>query len=416
MSTLLRIVLTGCALMVNSVGWSGQPPGSIRSEVVRLSERAIVVRMLTPQATNVIALESDAGIIVIDTEVSPVLARAIRKTIEETFHRSDFAYVINTHHHGDHTYGNQVFADAVIVGMEDVPARMHAAEPDRERTIQQLSAALPGLRQALAAADPGTERAASLTKSVAYYEAVLSGLTDAFRLTPPVLTFNGRMTFNLGDLTLELVYFGPAHSGTDIVAFCPELNLVATGDLFAPGENPYIDSERWLHLDRWIEILDHMLSNPYAEATVVPGHGDVLTASDIRGVRDFVLAKKAKFAGKSSAFFAFRDAYEDRGLEAGLRELDALRARPDAYFLIHGEFDSYVYRLMADGKLDDAVPLFEKLASLFPDRPNAFDSLGEAYLRKGDREGALTAFERCIQMDPEHENVRKRLEELRNAD
>lgn len=68
---------------------------------------------------------------------------------------------------------------------------------------------------------------------------------------------------------------------------------------------------------------------------------------------------------------------------------------------------------LLDGDLDRAVPVFEKLAVLFPTVPNAFDSLGEAYLRQGDKTKAAKAFERCLELDPEHDNAQRRLAELK---
>ena len=84
----------------------------------------------------------------------------------------------------------------------------------------------------------------------------------------------------------------------------------------------------------------------------------------------------------------------------------------EEYYFFHPEFDSFVYRMMLDEDLERAVPLFEKLAVLFPSVPNAFDSLGEAYLRQEKREKAAAAFERCLELDPEHRNARTRLREL----
>ena len=69
--------------------------------------------------------------------------------------------------------------------------------------------------------------------------------------------------------------------------------------------------------------------------------------------------------------------------------------------------------MMQEGDLDPVVRLFARLTVLFPDVPNAFDSLGEAYFRKGDKGKAREAFEECLELDPEHEHARARLEELR---
>ena len=92
--------------------------------------------------------------------------------------------------------------------------------------------------------------------------------------------------------------------------------------------------------------------------------------------------------------------------------LDELKAQPERFYFFHGEFDSFVYRLMLDDDLHRAIPLFEKLADLFPEVPNAFDSLGEAYLRADREDEAATAFEQCLELDPDHQNARRRLSEI----
>jgi glyoxylase-like metal-dependent hydrolase (beta-lactamase superfamily II) len=350
---------------------------------------------------------------VIDTEVAPTFAEAIRRKIEEVFGRSDFAYVINTHDDGDHTYGNQVFADATIIGMDSVPAAMEGSEEQRQRTIQQVSAALPRLRQVLEGLDPASERGRQMAANVAYYETLLSGLSDGFELTPPTRTFADRLKLDLGDLTVEAVYFGLAHSKSDILVFCPEEHLVATGDLFVPGEDFYIDSERVPFMGRWLENLDSIVNGSFQPDFIVPGHGDLLSTDELRRIEGTVRERQAEFAGKRSAFFAFKNVFERDGLDAALKAMDDLHSRPQEFYFLHPEFDSFVYRLMLDGDLDRAVPLFEKLAALFPTVPNAFDSLGEAYLRQGDKTKATIAFEKCLELDPENENARRRVAELK---
>ena len=62
---------------------------------------------------NVTALSTQKGIVVIDAGISYSLTAEYRKVIEQRFNRNDFAYLINTHPHHDHTRGNPVFSDAV---------------------------------------------------------------------------------------------------------------------------------------------------------------------------------------------------------------------------------------------------------------------------------------------------------------
>ena len=105
-------------------------------QVERLSDRTAVFKVEGGNA-NVVALKSRKGIVVIDTEGSPALARLLRKKIAEVFGSESFAYVINTHSHGDHTFGNQIFAEAVIVGHEN--CRAVARELAAKRQERKLS-------------------------------------------------------------------------------------------------------------------------------------------------------------------------------------------------------------------------------------------------------------------------------------
>jgi len=73
-----------------------------------------------------IAIASEQGIVVVDTESSWSLTAEIREVIAREFARDDFAYLINTHGHADHGGGNQVFRDAVIVPTNAVRRRSGA--------------------------------------------------------------------------------------------------------------------------------------------------------------------------------------------------------------------------------------------------------------------------------------------------
>ena len=409
MSALFQI---GCAVGFFTTGAAAQTADKLHIDVVRLSDRVLIARPTGPQPTNTIAVATERGIVVVDPGISPALAEAKRRRIAEEFGRNDFLYAVDTHDHGDHTYGNQAFADLTIVGHRDVPSGMEANDQARERTRTQINAALPRLRERLAGMEAGSEAAESLGETIAFYEAVASGLGEGFRLTPPTETFADRESLDLGDDTLELVYFGKAHSDTDILVFFTREGLLATGDLFYPDNDLYIDSERVPFLSRWADNLDWILDPDTGVRTVVPGHEDPLPLEEVARIRDFVREQAPLFEGKSSAFFDFRDTFRKDGVEAGLRRMSELKEQPDRFYFLHPEFDSFVYRLMLDDHLGDAIPLFEKLAKLFPEKPNAFDSLGEAYFRADRKDEAKAAFQRCLELDPENRNARARLAEL----
>lgn len=64
------------------------------------------------------------------------------------------------------------------------------------------------------------------------------------------------------------------------------------------------------------------------------------------------------------------------------------------------ELNAYGYQLINQGKMDEAIAVMETMCRRFPDDANAFDSLGEAYALKGDKENAIKNFKKSLSMNP----------------
>jgi len=410
MRTLKNSVLFLLVLFFAGTGLC-QTEGTLSVEVNRLSDRVAVFKIEGGNA-NVVALNSQAGLVVIDTEIAPTFAALLRQKMAEVFGRKDFAYVINTHAHGDHTYGNQVFLDAVIIGQENVPEEMARSVERRKGMAASLKAGLGRLKGSLEKMEKGSDQAKAQARRVAYYEALLQGYENNFVMTYPSLTFSDGLTLHLGDIDLNLMFFGMSHSTSDILIHCPQEGLWMTGDLFPPGQDLYIDSERIPGLPRWAAHLEKMVQTEKDTKFIVPGHDALLTSEQLRKSLAYARAKEEEFAGKESAFFAFRNAFEKEGPEISLRVLKDLKAKPDKYYTLHPEIDQFAYRLMLQGKLDEALSIFLVLAELFPDSYLAFDSLGEAYLRKGDREKASQSFKKSLELNPKNQNAVQQLKSL----
>lgn len=71
------------------------------------------------------------------------------------------------------------------------------------------------------------------------------------------------------------------------------------------------------------------------------------------------------------------------------------------------------YDLINEKKLDWAVEIFKLNIRLFPNNPNGYDSLGEAYMLKGVKDLAIQNYKKVLEMDPENENAKKMLEKLK---
>jgi glyoxylase-like metal-dependent hydrolase (beta-lactamase superfamily II) len=387
--------------------------GDVAVTVTRLSDRVAVFRTSAgSEPTDVIAIRSQAGIVVVDTERSPTFAAAIRRAIEAEF-PGEIAYLIDTHGHADHTYGNQVFADATIIAHENALADIEAAAERREGLVGQLRAGIAGARRQYEAQEENSEAALALAQRISYYEQWATGLESGFVLTLPDSTFSDTMSMDLGDLTLELVWFGNAHTHGDILVYCPEEQLLLVGDLFYSGGFPYIDSERIPYLPRWYETLDQLLQREEGITHVVTGHEVSLSLAHLDSTRTFIAEQLARFAGRESALDVFRGVYEAEGAAVALERLRAMHGEPDRYYVLHAELDTYAYRLMLADELDDALAMFLVLAELFPESDIAFDSLGEVYIRLGNNDAAITSFEKALELNPENGNAAEKLSELK---
>lgn len=394
------------AFMAPAIGGAAE---ATEVSVQRISDRVLVLTVPAPQATNVIALRSERGVVVIDTEVSPALAAPIRRRIESEFGDREISYLINTHEHGDHTYGNQEFSNAIVIAHQSVGAAMLSAEPKRLAMAERLQPVIGTLAERLEILPAGSEAAEALDSRIGYYRSVADGLGEGFRLTPPGIGFSDILLLDLGDLSLELRWFGVAHSRSDILVYCPEEELLVTGDLFASSAMPYIDTERIEAFPRWLDNLEFITDPDLKLAAIVPGHGELLSVEDLASVKRFVLEQQALYKGRRSGYSGFRTVVEERGLDAGLEALRGFALSQDEYFLIHSEIDSYGFRMMMDGELEKALRLFTALTELFPDNDVAFDSLGEVRLRLEDTELAAAAFRRALELNAENRNAQRRL-------
>lgn len=381
--------------------------------VRRISERAIVVAVAGGPTANIVALKTSQGVVVVDTTTSPVLARAVRRRIDGEFGGTPVVAVINTHGHGDHAFGNQAFTGVPIIGHASAALDLAAQREKLAAQLAAIRAAVPRLEAQFAKLDGASEQAKRLRASLLYYKATLEGLGAGFTPTPPTMTFPDHTRLDVGDRHLALTFFGLAHSASDIVIHCPEEGLWMTGDLFTAGENPYVDSERVAALERWEATLDRIGSSAAATKAIVPGHGPCLSVDDLRKTREFVRAQRKLYAGRESGFSAFKVIHERAGVDEALEALRRFRSDHERYFVLHLEIDTYAYRLMDTGRLDEALKIFTVLAEFFPDDWQSFDSLGEVQLKLGQATPAAENFRKSLVLDPTNRNAIEKLKALR---
>jgi glyoxylase-like metal-dependent hydrolase (beta-lactamase superfamily II) len=229
----------------------------------RFSDRVLIVWIGDyMQQIATVALATEKGIVVIEASLIRAHDARIRQAIEEEFGRKDIKYLINTHFHHDHTAGNQIYADATIIGNKNTPAGMRE-ELTGEGLVKQIDkfkGMLKDRREALANAEPGSREYKLLEEFVACLEMVIPELQSGFIPTYPSILFEKNMILDMEDMTIELYSIGGMHTDSDIVIFVPEEGFVAVGDVapdqILPNIRKDLKSDFSVTLKNWGRIVD----------------------------------------------------------------------------------------------------------------------------------------------------------------
>ncbi len=175
-------------------------------------------------------------VVVIDANF-PQGAREVVEAIRKTTDRP-IRYVLDTHHHGDHAYGNAILADAgaSIVAQANCARLLRTVGP---KEFEEASKGPTG------------------RKDVAQS-----------RLKPPTVVFDDKLVLEDGKQRVEFLHFGHSHTIGDAVAYLPKHKILCTGDACVNGAYNFMGHS---DLASWIRALERM--QQLDVKTVVPGHG-----------------------------------------------------------------------------------------------------------------------------------------------
>jgi len=120
-----------------------------------------------------------------------------------------------------------------------------------------------------------------------------------------------------------------------------------------------------------------------------------------------------KFINESAAYEIEHTIFS-QGLEKGRKIYQQLRKDNQNHkYFNENEFIQMGYRFLNANKIGEAVEIFKMSVELFPESFNTWDNLGEAYMKKGDKAGAIMNYEKSLELNPENDNAKKMLELLR---
>jgi cyclase len=265
---------------------------------------------------------SNAGIIDLggqtllwDTGTSPRAAIELKRVAEELTGRN-VGIVINSHHHLDHSLGNQVFAGSSIVSTRITRDLMRARFEQLIEEAKNFPEWIANTKSQLETVTDGFERRAlefDLAEML-----MLQEFMPNFKPTLPTMAFETSLEFHGSTRLARALSFGAGHTGSDTVLHLPEDGILFAGDLVLVDHIPWVghgDPEAWQARITDLERLESVTQ-------IVPGHGPVATQDSLSKMRRTLLEMIA-LADVSDAQALERvqvpEAWREWGLPSGFR-------------------------------------------------------------------------------------------------
>ena len=211
------------------------------------------VYMLEGSGGNIGLSVGEDGLLMIDTQFAP-LAEKIQAAMRE-IDMGKLEYVLNTHHHGDHTGGNGFFGkQATVVAHENVRGRLLGGSSDKEAL--------------------------------------------------PTITFNEQLSLHFNGEDVQVMHIGPGHTDGDSIIYFKTSNVLHMGDQFFNGRFPFIDLGSGGTVAGYAKNIEAVLAMIGDDVKIIPGHGPLASKADLQGLLDAIretseIVADHKKAGKS---------------------------------------------------------------------------------------------------------------------
>lgn len=209
------------------------------------------VYMLQGEGGNIGVSAGDDGLLIVDDQFAPLAPR-----IEAALKRlnpGQLKFLLNTHHHADHTGGNAHFGrEAHIIAHENV--RKHLAGSAKEAL--------------------------------------------------PVITFDESLHLHFNGEEIRLTHLPRGHTDGDSIIYFTGANVIHMGDQFFSGRFPNIDLGGGGDVRGYIRNVEHVLNNLPPDVKLIPGHGPLSTAKELKELKEMLeetagIVERQIAAGKS---------------------------------------------------------------------------------------------------------------------
>ena len=231
--TMQGVLIAGMVLCLGAVAVEAQDELSI--EMVKDG-----LYVIFGPGGNVGVRVTDEGVVLVDDKF-PQNFDAIQELVSQVS-TQPVRYVLNTHHHGDHTGGNPSYIEI---------AEIIAHQNARDNMVR--------------------------------------GNQDA----PPRVVFTHETAVYLADIEVRAFHMGTGHTNGDALIYFPDLQTVHGGDLLH-AIAPFIDYANGGSSRGWVSTLNNILALDFD--TAIPGHGPVMDRGDVVAFRNQMEDVRARMA------------------------------------------------------------------------------------------------------------------------
>ena len=233
---------------------------------------------------NIGVVVGEDGVLLVDTRESEEAARDLAGELR-ILTSKPVRWIVNTHWHWDHVFGNSVFPEAVIWGHRHC-RRALLGNPEQHRRDARMW--MPKDR---------------------------FGEIERAEIVPPAQTFEALTSIDVGGRKVEATYHGRGHTDADILIHCGGVTFM--GDLVEQGDSPKMGDS---YPFDWPNTLAAARST--LQPTVVPGHGELLTPEDVEDQR----RRLARVADRLGQVLHEGHPVDDAVRNAPIPELDMRKA------------------------------------------------------------------------------------------
>lgn len=219
---------------------------------------------------NAAIFVNSSDVLVVDTHSKPSAAAWLIAQINKEITSKPVRYVVNSHFHWDHTQGNHAYrvAEQKVDFIASEPTKQlmtDLAERRRKESLERVPEQIEALRAQASNSRSEAEKALreDQIRQLESYRTELQSYVEEL----PTITFNNTYLLKNKAHDLHIEFHGHAHTAGDVVVFCPQKRVIATGDMilgFVPNIGDGFPRS-------WPRTIDSVARLQFDN--VLPGHG-----------------------------------------------------------------------------------------------------------------------------------------------